>query len=277
MAAELGHLQLAHDYFAEAALMDLHDLRHNTRDGLHIASLAGAWIVPVCGFGGMRDHNGHLTFNPHLPARLTRLSFWLLFRGRRLKVDVTDTHATYTLLDGTPLEIRHHGNPVTISRDGTGHSRTRPSLPRLRRPSHPAPTPQPLPRGSPVPACQGRVTGREESGRSRKPRRSHHPGLACEQRPRQASDLSRFAMARSTPRNRVDAFAPSGPRRGPEATAPSLRAAARNRKGQSEEYPMHYIADDLEMDAWVKAGLARLERYLACWRLFTQLYPADAP
>jgi hypothetical protein len=28
---------------------------------------------------------------------------------------------------------------------------------------------------------------------------------------------------------------------------------------------MHYIADDLDMDAWVNAGLARLERYLAWW------------
>lgn len=47
----------------------------------------------------------------------------------------------------------------------------------------------------------------------------------------------------------------------PEATAPSLRAAApRNRKDQSEEYPMHYIADNLDMDAWVKAGRTRLER-----------------
>jgi hypothetical protein len=44
---------------------------------------------------------------------------------------------------------------------------------------------------------------------------------------------------------------------------------------QSEEYSMHYIADDLDMDSWVKAGLARFERYLACWRLFTELYPAD--
>jgi hypothetical protein len=26
---------------------------------------------------------------------------------------------------------------------------------------------------------------------------------------------------------------------------------------------MHYIADDLDMDAWVNAGLARLERYRA--------------
>jgi trehalose/maltose hydrolase-like predicted phosphorylase len=42
-------------YFGEAALIDLDDLEHNTRDGLHIASLAGAWIVAVSGFGGMRD------------------------------------------------------------------------------------------------------------------------------------------------------------------------------------------------------------------------------
>jgi hypothetical protein len=40
---------------------------------------------------------------------------------------------------------------------------------------------------------------------------------------------------------------------------------------------MHYIADDLDMDAWVNAGLARLERDLACSRLFTELYRGDAP
>ena len=67
IAAEVGHLELAYDYFAEAALMDLHDLEHNTRDGLHIASLAGAWIAAVAGFGGMRDHDGELTFAPRLP------------------------------------------------------------------------------------------------------------------------------------------------------------------------------------------------------------------
>ena len=42
IAAEVGHLELAYDYFAEAALIDLDNLEHNTRDGLHIASLAGA-------------------------------------------------------------------------------------------------------------------------------------------------------------------------------------------------------------------------------------------
>jgi trehalose/maltose hydrolase-like predicted phosphorylase len=79
IAAEVGHLELAHDYFGEAVLMDLNNLEHNNRDGLHIASLAGAWIVAVAGFGGMRHHDGTLSFTPHLPERLTRLAFGVCF------------------------------------------------------------------------------------------------------------------------------------------------------------------------------------------------------
>ncbi len=75
MAAETGHLDLAYDYLGEAALMDLHDLEHNTRDGLHIASLAGSWLALVAGFGGFRDHDGVLTFAPRLPPGLGRLAF----------------------------------------------------------------------------------------------------------------------------------------------------------------------------------------------------------
>src|SRR5205085_6812047 len=103
VAADVGHLELAYDYFAEAALMDLHDLEHNTRDGVHIASLAGAWLAAVAGFGGMRDHDGNLSFAPRLPVRLERLSFRILFRGRRLGVVVTRSGATYALLEGPAL------------------------------------------------------------------------------------------------------------------------------------------------------------------------------
>ena len=69
LAAEVGYLELAHSYVREAAFMDLEDLEHNTRDGLHIASLAGAWLGMVCGFGGLRDHDGQLAFAPRLPPR----------------------------------------------------------------------------------------------------------------------------------------------------------------------------------------------------------------
>ena len=58
MAAEVGQLDLAHDYLAEAALMDLRDVEHNTSDGVHMASLAGAWMALVAGFGGMRAGPG---------------------------------------------------------------------------------------------------------------------------------------------------------------------------------------------------------------------------
>ena len=93
VAAEVGHLDLAYDYFAEAALMDLDDLEHNTRDGIHIASVAGTWIAAVAGFGGMRDHGGELSFSPRLPGALTRLRFRLMFRGRSLLVDVSHEQA----------------------------------------------------------------------------------------------------------------------------------------------------------------------------------------
>jgi alpha,alpha-trehalose phosphorylase len=115
VAAEVGQLELAYDYFGEAVLMDIADLERNTADGLHIASMAGAWIAAVAGFGGMRDHDGRLSFAPQLPERLSRLSFRLGFRGSRLRVEVTDTETSYSLLDGPPLEIRHFDEPLTVA------------------------------------------------------------------------------------------------------------------------------------------------------------------
>ena len=131
IAAEVGHLELAYDYLCEAALIDLDDLQHNTRDGLHIASLAGTWIGAVAGFGGMRDHDGILSFAPRLPQALTRLTFRLCFRGRRLLVEVGPEQATYSLLQGASLEIVHHGEKTTVDGDGR---RPAPSLrhPRAR-------------------------------------------------------------------------------------------------------------------------------------------------
>src|SRR3954463_14215532 len=80
VAADVGHLELAYDYLAETAFIDLRDLAFNTRDGLHLASLSGAWLAVVAGFGGMRAHGDTLSFTPRLPGVLTRLSFGLLHR-----------------------------------------------------------------------------------------------------------------------------------------------------------------------------------------------------
>jgi alpha,alpha-trehalose phosphorylase len=115
IAAEVGHLQLAHDYLAEAALMDLHDLAHNVRDGVHMGSLAGAWLAAVAGLGGMRHHGKSLEFAPHLPPAIKRLTFRMTFLGRLLQVAVTKSRVTYSLVEGRPLVFKHLGDDVRVS------------------------------------------------------------------------------------------------------------------------------------------------------------------
>jgi len=118
IAAETGHLELALDYFAEAALLDLHDFQRNTRNGLHLASLAGAWITAVAGFGGMRISGGQLGFAPRLPSELTRLAFGVRFRGSRVRVELTHEGVTYQLVEGDRITITHCGEMLWLEPGG---------------------------------------------------------------------------------------------------------------------------------------------------------------
>ncbi|HEY3606661.1 MAG TPA: glycosyl hydrolase family 65 protein, partial [Pseudonocardiaceae bacterium] len=138
LAAEVGHAELAADYLTEAALMDLDDLESNTRDGLHIAALAGAWQALVAGFGGMRHRAGEpLRFAPTLPPGVSRLAFRLYFRRRLLNVEITGGTATYTLLAGKPMALRHYDESWTVDID-LPVTVALPDRPRLDPPRQPA-------------------------------------------------------------------------------------------------------------------------------------------
>ncbi len=115
IAAEVGQLDLAYDYLAEAAFMDLADVEHNTADGVHMASLAGAWIALMGGFGGLRAHTDPLAFTPRIPAGISSLTFRLRYRGRKVRIKVTAGQAEYTLLDGDPMPVIHHGEEFTLA------------------------------------------------------------------------------------------------------------------------------------------------------------------
>jgi alpha,alpha-trehalose phosphorylase len=139
MCAEVGHLELAHDYAYEAALIDLRDLQHNTRDGLHMASLAGSWTALVAGFGGLRDDEGVLSLDPHLPDGISRLRFRLRWREFRLTVDVNHADVTYTVRDGPDagLTIRHAGEEVQLSTQSPSTIAIRQRHPMLPPPPQP--------------------------------------------------------------------------------------------------------------------------------------------
>ncbi len=148
LAAEVGHLELAHRYACEAARVDLLDLHHNSRDGLHMASLAGAWISIVGGFGGLRDYQGVLSFDPALPAGINRLSFAVRWHGRTVRVAVTSAQVTYSVGDDDPraLTVSHAGaaievspgRPVTMPLTKRVASLPPPEQPPGRRPDGPA-------------------------------------------------------------------------------------------------------------------------------------------
>ncbi|HEY3995417.1 MAG TPA: glycoside hydrolase family 65 protein [Mycobacterium sp.] len=149
MCAEVGHLELAHDYAYEAALIDLRDLHSNTRDGLHMASLAGAWMALVNGFGGLRDDEGILALNPQLPDGITRLRFRLRWRDFRVTVDANHSDVTYTLRDGPggELTIRHAGEEIALSTEKPTTIEVRRRKPLLPAPPQP-PGREPLHRRS---------------------------------------------------------------------------------------------------------------------------------
>ncbi|HEY3501899.1 MAG TPA: glycosyl hydrolase family 65 protein [Actinocatenispora sp.] len=115
IAAECGHMDLALDYLAEAALTDLDDLHSNTKDGLHMASLAGACLALVAGFGGLRDHEEGMAFAPRLPRGLSRIAFRMQVRGHHLRVEVTGDEVTYTLDSGPTIPVLHHGEKLALS------------------------------------------------------------------------------------------------------------------------------------------------------------------
>jgi alpha,alpha-trehalose phosphorylase len=62
IAAQVGDIGKAIRYGVAALLMDLADVGGNVKDGCHIASMGGTWMMLTYGLGGMRDDDGMLSF-----------------------------------------------------------------------------------------------------------------------------------------------------------------------------------------------------------------------
>ena len=105
IAAEIGHERQAREYFQYALLMDLGNVAGNASDGVHIASAAGVWSSLVFGFGGVRDFEGRLSFDPRLPRVWNELAFSLQFRGRQLRIKLSHDEERYLVDEGDPLNV----------------------------------------------------------------------------------------------------------------------------------------------------------------------------
>jgi maltose phosphorylase len=88
LAAKVGDQKRAYEFYLRTARLDLDDYNNDTRDGLHITSMAGTWLSIVKGFAGMRVKNGEVSFNPFLPDKWESFSFKIRFRGELMAITV---------------------------------------------------------------------------------------------------------------------------------------------------------------------------------------------
>lgn len=105
IAAEVGHDDLAFDYFRHSLYLDLCDTHGNTDQGVHIASAGGVWAVIAHGFAGLHDDGERLRFSPRLPDAWDGLSFRMSRHGARLLVEVDTVGCTVHVLDGNTVPI----------------------------------------------------------------------------------------------------------------------------------------------------------------------------
>ncbi len=90
LAARIGRKNKAYEMYLRTARLDLDDYNNDTRDGLHITSMAGTWMAFVEAFGGMRIRNGRLYLDPFLPDSWNAYSFRINFHNSHLEVSMSD-------------------------------------------------------------------------------------------------------------------------------------------------------------------------------------------
>lgn len=115
MASRLDMHKKAFEYFQKSVNIDLGDLYHNTKDGLHIASMGGNFMSIVYGFGGFRLKENGIFFSPVLPEKWTNYRFEVVYEGSRINICVRKEQCVFILESGSPKNIFVYGNQYLLN------------------------------------------------------------------------------------------------------------------------------------------------------------------
>lgn len=100
MAAKLGMLEKAYDYFGESAKLDLFNAHKNTKDGIHTANMAGNYMAIVYGFAGLRIKESGLYLAPCIPKQWDCYRFRFLYHSTRMELRVDQEKCEIIRLEG---------------------------------------------------------------------------------------------------------------------------------------------------------------------------------
>lgn len=114
LAEELGKEEEALSFFGFATRLDLDDYNRNTCEGLHMTSIAAAWMNIVYGYLGLRSDKKDLSIKPHIPARWNHYSVKLTYRGSLLRFDVYKDKIVVENF-GKPVDFLINGKKTHVS------------------------------------------------------------------------------------------------------------------------------------------------------------------
>ncbi len=103
LASSIDRDDKAYEMYLRTARLDLDDYNHEVDEGLHITSMAGTWLSVVQGFGGMRNFDNKLTFNPKIPKQWQSYSFKINYNGVILKIFKSRSETQISNLSDEPV------------------------------------------------------------------------------------------------------------------------------------------------------------------------------
>ena len=89
----------------------------NVRDGCHIASMGGTWMMLAYGFGGLRDDDGTLSSGPVACGGTGHPALSLDVPRAAPGGRVGPETVTYRLCEGERLVIRHEQENIQLTRE----------------------------------------------------------------------------------------------------------------------------------------------------------------
>lgn len=114
LAAELGREEEAYRLFGFATRIDLDNYNRNTREGLHLTSIAAAWMNIVYGFGGFRPDGASPSLSPWIPDSWQSCRFALRWKGSLIRVEIGKTEIKLIHAEGPALQVKVYGKDFNL-------------------------------------------------------------------------------------------------------------------------------------------------------------------
>lgn len=114
LASKINRNEKAYEMYLRTSRLDLDDYNHEVHEGLHITSMAGTWLSIVQGFGGMRNFDNQLAFDPKIPKKWKSYSFKIKYRDHTIKVFKNHESCKFYNESDKPVTINVSGKEITI-------------------------------------------------------------------------------------------------------------------------------------------------------------------